>query len=352
MIRKFFETGFKVLGNVSGDELFAPERATEVQPETKVEETKVEEPKPEVQPEVKAEEIKPEPIPEKPVEKVAEPTPPKLDEVLKNADRNEALKILGLDEFDLQLINYRQEHGDLTPFLQAKTVDWDKVTDVAILRDNLKRQFPEVLDEEFELLVEKRINEKYLLNDPEVHDEKAVKLAKIELKTDAANIRKQRKDEQAKFDVPVKQVVKEDTEAKQQEAIKAYEAYVESVKNNPVTQKLLSEQKLVMGEGKDTYNYKVEPNDIIAIAENPQKFWELFGEAGKENWDDFYATVAYAKNRKGIEKALIEYGKSLAIKEDTETLENPKKDEPGKAAPAKESLGKALASRGVPYSMT
>lgn len=356
MIRKFFDSGFKVLGAVDSAELFPLQDTVETEVETPAEPEKPAEVKAEIKPEA---EVAPppveteveEPVKERPVAETTQKAELDWKEVLKKVDRKELLKEAGLDDFEIGLLDYRKSTGDLTPYLEVKTKDWDKMNEVAVLRDDLRRKYPDLSDEDFDLLADKRINQKYLLTESELVDEKEVKLAKIELKSEADSIRKKRKEEQQNFKAP--ELKADDTQAKQQEAQeKAYAEYVEGVKKNPATQKLLAEQKLVMGEGNETYNYKVNSAELVEIAENPNKFFGLFGEAGKEKWEDFYATVAYAKNRKQIEKALIDYGKSLAIKESAEELENTSKEEPPKAAPKKETLGQALATRAVPYSMT
>jgi hypothetical protein len=353
-IKKFFDPAFKVLGAIDPAELLEPVETPEETPETpetpapEVPEVKPAEP--EVKPEAKKEADKPETD-----TPVAEPTPKPEDwkTVLKKADRKEALKELGLDDFEIGLLDYRKQTGDLTPYLEAKSKDWDKVSDLDVMKYLLRKNYSEFPDEDFDLLTHKHILQKYLLDSPEdkIYDDREKRLAGIELKTDAARERARLKDEQAKFKAPDLQP---DDSAEEQRAAqqKMYEDYQAAVKANPTTVKLLSEKKITIGEGDNAYNFKVDPDKLIDIAMNPNKFFDLFGESGKENWDDFYATLAFATNRKQYDKALIEFGKSQQVKEEVaEDNTNSGKPEPGKASPKKETIGQALANRGVPYVM-
>jgi hypothetical protein len=307
------------------------EEKTEEKTETKVEE------KPEEKVEEKTEEKVEEKAPEKTEEKVEEKVEPKveqpvfnLDEELKKIDKWEALKKLGLDDFEIDLLKYKAETGDLTPYLEAKTVDYSKFTDEQIMRHDLRKQYKGMSDKAFELLYDKKVNEQFNL-DAEVHGEAAAELGRELLKFEADKIRQREIEAQAKFKAPEKPV--DDTAQRQkQEQDKKYEEYKSYVNDSPATKTLLTDKRLVYGNGETAFNYAVEPKSLVETALNPQLlFNDLVDKNGNADLAKVYKVKAYIANMEQVEKMLIEHGKTLGKKEEFEKLENPSKKE---AAPA------------------
>lgn len=331
----------------------APEEVEEVEtPEEKVVE-KVEEKTPEKVEEKVEEKIK-EKEPEKVEEKVEEKAPEavkeapvfNLDEELKKIDKWEALKKLGLDDFEIDLLKYKAETGDVTPYLEAKTVDYSKFTDEQIMRHDLRKQYKGMSDKAFELLYEKKVNEQFNL-DAEVHGEAAAELGRELLKFEADKIRQREIEAQKKFKAPEKPV--DDTAQRQkQEQEKMIEEYKSYVNDNPATKTLLTDKRLVYGNGETAFNYAVEPKSLVETALNPNLlFNDLVDKNGNADLAKMYKAKAYIANMEQVEKMLIEHGKKLGAKEEFEKLENPSKKE---AAPAvtTENLtpGQALAKYG------
>jgi hypothetical protein len=318
----------------------APEEVEEVEtPEEKVVE-KIEEKTPEKVEEKVEEKIK-EKEPEKVEEKLEEQAPEvvkeekpekvfNLDEELKKIDKWEALKKLGLDDFEIDLLKYKAETGDLTPYLEAKTVDYSKFTDEQIMRHDLRKQYKGMSDKAFELLYEKKVNEQFNL-DAEVHGEAAAELGRELLKFEADKIRQREIEAQAKFKAPEKPV--DDTAQRQkQEQEKKLEEYKSYVNDSPATKTLLTDKRLVYGNGETAFNYAVEPKSLVDTALNPQLlFNDLVDKNGNADLAKVYKAKAYIANMEQVEKMLIEHGKTLGKKEEFEKLENPSKKE---AAPS------------------
>lgn len=283
---------------------------------------------------------------------IAQPAKVDWKTELKKADRNEALKELGLDQFEIDLINYRKETGDIIPYLEAKAIDYTKVTDAEILRRSLRNQYKELDDEEFDLLYQDEIADKYKL-DPEIYDAQAQRLGKLKMKVDAERVRKAFIADQQKFTIPVRQkeVVQppEDNTAKIAEMQQAWEQEVQA---NDATKKLLTDKRLVLGGKESPFNFEVDdPAEAIASAVDNQKFWTLFQGADGTDFGKFFKVREYAKNPDKFEKTLIDYGKSLGRKAEVDELKNPRKIEPG--ATHEETtgdfyadIGKAFITRG------
>lgn len=309
------------------------------------------EPKEEVKPEPQAPatvEVPAQPEPEKPVTavettveaekeikpEIKQPVAVDWKEEVKKANRDEVLKdLLGLDEFEIGLLKYRRATGDLTPYIEAKSVDYTKMGDEEVMRRNLKSIYKELPDDEFELIYQDEITDRYKL-DPDSYDETAMKLGKIKLKVDAERIRQELITKQAQFVIPElpKQEAAPDNDADARAAMEKMVAEWErNVKANEATKELNSSKRLVLGSKGSEFNYEVEdPEEATAAAIDNSKFWSLFNS--DEHGTDlkkFYRVREYAKNPEKFEKALIDYGKSLGRKAEIDELKNPSKPEPG-----------------------
>lgn len=300
----------------------APETEAKVEvPEEKVE-PKVEEKVPEKVEEKKIEEIKEEPK--------EEPKAPvfNFDEELKKADKYETLKKLGFDDFDIDLLKYKEQTGDLTPYLEAKTVDYSKFTDEQIMKHDLRQQYKDMPDKLFDMLYEKKINEQYQL-DAEIHGEAAAELGRELMKHEANKIRKGLIEAQSKFKAPEKPV--DDTAQRQKQEQEAkYNEYKSYVNDSEQTKSLLKDKKLVYGSGETPFNFTVEkPSDLVETALNPNLlFNDLMDKNGNADLAKVYKAKAYIANMDKIEQMLIAHGETIGKKKAFDELQNPSKKEP------------------------
>ena len=284
--------------------------------------------------EVKQEEIKEEPK-EEPKEEVKievkEQPVFNFDEELKKVDKYEAMKKLGFDDFAIDLLKYKEQTGDVTPYLEAKTVDYSKFTDEQIMRHDLRKQYKGMSDKTFEMLYEQKVSEQYKL-DAEVHGEAAAELGRELLKFEADKIRQGLIEAQTKFKAPEKPV--DDSAQKQQQEQEAkYNEYKAYVNDSPETKTLLKDKRLVYGSGETAFNFAIEkPNDLVETALNPNLlFNDLVDKNGNADLVKVYKAKAYIANMDKVEQMLIAHGESLGKKKTFDELENPSKKE---AAPS------------------
>ena len=328
-----------------------------------------------------------EPSQEPPVEPVQQPQPeiqpaieptqaapavePDWRELVQKQDRKEVYKFLDIDEkslaisqeladdeFVAKLLTYRRENGNLTPFIEAATKDWNNVSHLELLRDDLKRQYPNLSNDKFEKLAKAEIDKRFILG--EYAEEEEVELANIRLETEAEKVRQKRKEEQKLFLDSVKPVDR--TQAQQQaeqERIlaeqKEFEKFKNLVDSNPSNIKLQSEKKSVLGEKENSFNYTVNPESIKEKTFDTNKFYNLFwgNQNGTQTFDAdrWNRVVAYAENPQTFEAALINHGISLGQKEivDKELVNVPPKHNQQQPTSSK-SLAKTFAEEGQPIS--
>lgn len=59
---------------------------------------------------------------------------------VKKLSKADVLKELGLDEFAVGMVDYYQKEGNVTPYLEVKTVDYSKMTSEQLLEMQLKKR--------------------------------------------------------------------------------------------------------------------------------------------------------------------------------------------------------------------
>ena len=341
-------------------------------PEAEVEEEVIEE-KEEAKVEAKTE-VKEEKVVEEVIEsqKVDQEKPKIVDwkELAKNPEtKKELLALLELDEeayalskeikedsFSKKLLTYRKQNGNLTPFIQAATTDWDKINDQQLIIEDLKKQYSKLSPEKAEKLAKADYNNRFIYKeDPSLDEAENAELSdlmSLKLESEAANIREARKKEQAEYLDSVKPVdTKAETErlAREREAShqKEFNAFKEMFEANPDTKKLFAEKKLTVGSNGSSYSYPVNPEVIKEQALDSNKFYGKFWkqEDGKEptfNVSLWNKVVAYSENPEAFEKFLIEKALEKGETKIVEELENKTEQQSSKAEVKKKSLGKAV----------
>ena len=288
------------------------EPVKEVKEEVKAEEPKKEEPKVEVKDEPK-QEVKTE-VKEKP----AEVTTVDWKSALKTADKWEALKELGYDDFTIGMLKYKEQTGDYTPYLQVKTVDYTKMTPEQILKTDLRKQYPDMSEKALNFKYNKEATEKYYLNRedyPEGSDE--AEIGQELMKIDAEQKRKAFIEEQNKFKAPEPQpdldATKREADLQQQQA-----ALGNLVMNNEATTSLQKSKSIVFGQGEESFTYPIaDPQSLVDTAMNTilnsgrtdltgvdlNLFYKQLAK-GQPGWDKAYADHITALAKANFQKEI------------------------------------------------
>lgn len=222
------------------------------------------------------------------------------------------------DDFIKKAVEYYEKYGNLTPFLEATSVDYDSVGDTDLLRMKFDKENSDLSPKARQRLFEKEL-EKYNLDS---YDEDDAEVGQALLKRDAAKVRASLKDEQTQFvqsiqpSVQEPQVSKEELDAQREQSRKIVETGVSSaIKNNFI--KLEAN-----GEG---INYQIaDKNKVIDYALDSNQFLSTFAKDGQVDWDKWTKVVAFAENPTVFIDELIKHGKSLGRKSMEAELKNVK----------------------------
>lgn len=376
MIRKFYDAGTAEAGAAATrytiGEQFSGEDLGIFTEEKPVKEEKEEEIKPEKKQEVKPEDVKEE-------KKVEEKTVIQdWRELIRNPEhQKEVYNLLGVDEkalslskelqndeFVQKLVTYRKQNGNLTPFIEAATKDWDNAKHEDLVMQDLIKQYPENMPlAKRERLAKADFNERFIYKeDPnldETENKELAELKELKLESEAEKIRAARKTEQQQFLDSIKPVdTKAETERltneKAEADLKELTAFKNMVEANPETTRLLADKTIVLGKNGSSHNYPVNPEVIREQTFDSNKFYGKFWkqENGKPPVFDvklWTKVVAYSENPEAFENFLIEKASANGVGKFVEKeLENATEKTSSKTEVKKESLGKAV-EKGQPF---
>lgn len=321
----------------------------------------------------------PEPAPAAP-----DPTPaapmaavPDWKEILKQQDPKDVFSFLQIDEDALRLANelkqdefvkkivtYRKENGNLKPFIEAATIDWDKVPAEQLMLDDLKKQYAHLPPEKADKLAKADYNQRFAYKDDpnlsEAENQERAELMALKLESDVEKARQTRKTEQKTFldsVKPVDRTVESQAKAKEKyEAdLKEFQDFQAQVESNPFTKSLSTEKKIVLGDKENSFNYTVNPDAIKEQTFDTNKFYAKFWDKEYKNFDvaTWSKVAAYAENPLAFEEALINHGRSLGQKQVIEKeLENTRQPSAQPAGtPTKKSLAKTFMEEGQPLTL-
>jgi hypothetical protein len=226
------------------------------------------------------------------------------------------------DEFIKGLIEYYKETGDVSAYIEAKNVDYSAMSDLDIVRRNMRSQYSDMSDKNFERLFRREVVDKYQL-DASRYDEEEVELGEELLKAEASKLRSELIERQAKFKAPERQAQPEvDTTAQAEEAMAQW---TEKVNAAPETQSVINDGRVVIDFNGEPFAYEIDnPQDVVDMTIDNNKFFQLFqNEGGQIDYNRWYKVMNYASDPDTFERSLILHGKNLGGKEVVSEIKNP-----------------------------
>lgn len=249
-------------------------------------------------------------------------------EEIKKLDRKEILKEVGISDFAVEIDEHLQRGGQPIDYLNAKAINWDNVSDLDILKAELKTKYPTLEPSDLDYL----FNRKYGINDFDDDDIKREKL--INQKVDAAEIRSKKKEQQAKFKLPEPIQVQQQQQPQQnnEEEIRRYSEIQQLFVNHEATKNLSQNKRVAidLGEGVKPFNFKIDKPELLMqpifnsekwrriMAINPREpdVSKLIPDVAK------YQRVMLAAMNPNYEKDLFNYGKSFGHRKELDEGHN------------------------------
>lgn len=185
-------------------------------------------------------------------------------EELKKLPIDEVVAELGFDPFAVEINKHIKGGGQPIDYLQARAVDYNKFSDDALVKDNLRKEYPTLSPSQIELMFNRRYN---VSEDASDEDKEFIT---AQLQADAYKIRQTKIAEQQKFKISETPTPQKDEAYEQWKQNRdAQSQNLESLKTyfeaHPAT-KALNESKRVtisLGEGVTPYNFVVDKPELI-----------------------------------------------------------------------------------------
>jgi len=197
-------------------------------------------------------------------------TPPatfNLDEELKKIDRKELLKKAGVNDFAIEIDEFLSKGGNAIDYLNAKAIDYNKVSDESLIKADLQKQYPTFTPQQIDLM----FNRKYAVSEDASDEDR--EFVNLQMKADAHNSRTLKITEQQKFKIPETPILQKD---------EAYEQWKQQQESQPQmleqfrnfyeqheATKALNQSKRVainLGDGIPPFNFEISQPEIITKA--------------------------------------------------------------------------------------
>lgn len=287
---------------------------------------------------------------------------PSLQEVLKNQQPDTVLKELGYDdnlvkflsgikELDpkvLGFLNTWKDGKDVTGYLREWTTDYEKMSAEDVMRHQLQKDYPTAKPAQLEALFKREVIKAYSLDSDDADE---VEEGRLLLEARADRSRAALIDGQKNYLFPAapepKAPVPDNREA---EAQQEFNAYKNSIEQNPYTKDIFTNGKLPIGEGEEKYSHPVNPAALTEVLYN-QDAWKaaMFNSDGTPDVETQLLVATLLTDKKGFLSGLKTHFKSLGGKSVNNLIENPSQSDTGNGSPAEaapKSPAEAMARQG------
>lgn len=210
------------------------------------------------------------------------------------------------DEYINSALDFYRRSGDLTDFVSAKSVDWEKMPAEDVLRHNLRKQYPELSDKAFEKIYNQEVVQKFGI-DPNDYDEEDIAINRELMEAEAKKIRQSEMEEQKKFGQP--------TAPKQQKEIEEMvNQWHQMVDSDPVFESLAETKKLEVKHGDQSFYFEVSnPKSAAEMAKDEQKFFSTLWKDGKFDSRSWAMLVEFAQDPQKFVRTLMNWGETVGV---------------------------------------
>lgn len=243
-----------------------------------------------------------------------------LDEELKKIDRKEILKKVGVTDFAIEIDEYLSKGGNAVDYLNAKAIDYNKIADEDLIKQDLQRQYPTFTPQQINLMY----NRKYTVDPDALDDDK--EFVSLQLKADAHNVRQQKIAEQQKFKIPETPILQKDEayeqwKEQQQSQPRLMEEFRSFYENHEAT-KALNESKRVtisLGEGVPPFNFKIDQPQMLtkAMTDGGATLNKLLTtQSGEPNVAKQQLVTLFSFNPEKFIQDIFKYGQSMGVRKE------------------------------------
>jgi hypothetical protein len=277
---------------------------------------------------------------------------PQWQEVLRQQQPEAILKELGFDDsavgflkelkdVDPKMVEFfniwKSDKDNLKYYLEEITTDYEQMSSEDVMRRQLREEYPKATERQLDVLFRKEIVERYNLDSM---DDDLVEEGKLLLDAKAESYREKLIQQQEQLQLPdyVNSASESEMRAQQE-----FENYKQNLISNQLTQELMQNKRLTIGEGDEKFSYNLtNPNNIVNNLFDSNAWANKLFDIQKDsqgnevfvpNVEKQLLVSAILEDHKGFLKEMAKYYKSLGGKATIDSLENASPT--GGAAPSK-----------------
>lgn len=249
---------------------------------------------------------------------IPQPTSFNWKDEIKKLPKSDILKELGVDAFAIEIDTHIKGGGQPVDYLQARAIDYNKISDDALLKDNLRKQYPNLQPSQIDLMFERKYAP--LSELPEDKD-----FAAIQLQADAYNIRQAKIAEQQRFKISETPIPQTDEAYEQWKQNTQTQSQRIEERNNyylsHAATKSLNESKRVtlnLGDGVAPFNFQIDkPEMLTKIFTDDGSGWRKLTSTpqGEPDVAKQQMIALFSYNPQKFIQDIFKYGQSHGLKE-------------------------------------
>jgi hypothetical protein len=243
-------------------------------------------------------------------------------EQIRSLDKKEIAKELGINDFAFEMADFMQKGGDPYQYLTAKAVDWTKISDEDVLRNDFEKKYPNLSPEQKSFL----FNKQYGVS--ELDDDDTKQMKEIQKAADAYGIRQQKITEQKNFNIQLPTPVSKEAilNELQEQSLQQAETMRKAVLENPAIKSLIESKRVTVDAGDlGKFNIGVpNPKQVIDFM-NDGNTYRKYTSNEKGEPDMEKAQMTALLNIMGVKKFIntfVDYGKQQSTKQVMEETRN------------------------------
>lgn len=180
------------------------------------------------------------------------------------------------------LFNHWETKGNVIEYMKAATTDFEKMPAEEVMRHQLRKEYPTAKPEAIEALYKREIINAYNLNSDE---ETEAAEGRLLLEAKADRYRAELMKNQQEFLLPPppepQPIVEDNTEQLRKE--RDQQLYLSRVNEDSYTKNMFTNNKIVIGEGENKFNFPVNAQDVINVMADPKKYAEALFDIKEVN---------------------------------------------------------------------
>lgn len=232
-----------------------------------------------------------------------------------------------MDDFIKGAIEYYKETGNLDAYVEAKSIDYDGLSDKEVYAKSLRNKYPSISEKAFEKLLDKNLENQFGFNAEDSFDgDDETSLADELLKAEADKLRSEFKDKQSKFAAPKREepASQEPTE----EELKAQAEETErQLMSNSFVKDFVKNDQLTVKYGGEEFNFEPEDKQkMLDMTKDLNGFMQMFstGDANSPvDFEKWFTVMAFAQDPDKFLKGVRTAAKAVGTQKVMDEIRNP-----------------------------